>query len=69
MGLNPGLGTRWKKPRRGISKAKIEMSGGAASAMDSVLALHPAGLGLIPGVPKNFSDFLMFLRLIDSTAA
>ena len=37
--------------------------------MDSVLALHPAALGSIPGVPKNLSDFLMLPRLIDVAAA
>ena len=39
------------------------------NTMDSVLALHPAALGLIPGVPKNFSEFLMLPRLIDGVAA
>ena len=33
--------------------------------MDSILASHPAALGLIPGVPKYFSEFLMFPRLIN----
>ena len=37
--------------------------------MDSVLVLHPAARGSIPGVPKNFSEFLMLPRLIDSAAA
>ena len=37
--------------------------------MDSVLALHSAALGLIPSVPKNFSEFLMLPRLINGDAA
>ena len=37
--------------------------------MDSILALHPAAPGSIPGVHKNFSEFLMLPRLIDGAAA
>ena len=37
--------------------------------MDSVLALHPAAPNSIPGVPNNFSEFLMLPRLIDGAAA
>ena len=37
--------------------------------MDSVLTQHPADPGSIPGVPKNFSEFLMLPRLIDGAAA
>ena len=37
--------------------------------MDSVLALHPAATGSIPGVPNNFSEFLMLQRFIDGAAA
>ena len=37
--------------------------------MDSVLALHSVALGSIPGVPKNFSEFLLLPRLIDGAAA
>ena len=43
-------------------------SGGPLSTMDSVLALHPAAPGLIPGIPKNFSEFLMLPRLEQWTA-
>ena len=40
------------------------------SRVDSILALHPAAPGSIPGVLKNFSEeFLMFPRLIDGAAA
>ena len=42
---------------------------GDHSTMDSVLASHPAALGSIHGVPKNFSEFLMLARLINSAAA
>ena len=42
---------------------------GSNSAMDSIPALHPAAPGSIPGVPKNFSEFLMLLRLINGAAA
>ena len=41
----------------------------AAGTMDSVLASHPAAQGLIPSIPKNFSEFLMLPRLIDGAAA
>ena len=43
--------------------------GGLHSIMDSVLAMHPAAPGSIPGVPKIFSEFLMLPRLTDSAAA
>ena len=42
---------------------------GAQSTMDSVFASHPATPGLIPGIPKNFSEFLMLPWLINSAAA
>ena len=42
---------------------------GVHSRTDSVLATHPAALGSIPGVPKNFSEFLMLPRLINGAAA
>ena len=42
---------------------------GAHSTMDSVLALHPVALVLIPGIPKNFSEFLILPRLINGAAA
>ena len=35
--------------------AKVGGGGGARSTMDSVLASHPAAMGLILSVPKNFS--------------
>ena len=44
---------------------------GPHSRMDNILLsiLHPAASGLIPGVPKNFSEFLILLRLINGAAA
>ena len=42
-------------------------SWGAALHRGSVTASHPAAPGSILGVPKNFSEFLMLLRLIDTT--
>ena len=35
--------------------AQLGEGGGAHSTMDSILALHSAAPGVIPGVPKNFS--------------
>ena len=52
-----------------LSNLKVVLMVGGHSTMDSVLLSHPAALGLIPGVPKNISEFLMLSRLIDSTAA
>ena len=53
-----------------FKKAKIvSAQGGPQSTMDSVVASHPVAPVLIPGVPKNFSEFLMLLRLIDGAAA
>ena len=46
----------------------FQQRGGPHSTMDSVLASHPAAQGLITVVPKNFSEFLMLLRLIDGVA-
>ena len=37
--------------------------------MDCILALHPAAPGLIPGIPKNFSEFFMLPRLINGASA
>ena len=37
--------------------------------MDDIRASHSLALGLIPGAPKIFFEFLMFARLIDSAAA
>ena len=42
---------------------------GPHSRIDSILALHPVAWGLILGVPKNFSELLMLLRLINGAAA
>ena len=40
------------------------------STMDSFLAWLPAAPGSIPGVPNNFTEFLMLPRqVIDSAAA
>ena len=36
---------------------------------DSILALHPVAPGSIPGIPKNFSEFLMLPRLIHGASA
>ena len=36
--------------------------------MDSDLTLHPAAPGSIPGILKNFSEFLMVPRLIYGAA-
>ena len=41
----------------------------AHSTVDGILASHPATPGSIPGAPKNFSESLMLLRLIDGAAA
>ena len=38
-----------------VSKKEIKWGGGAHSAMDGALALHPLALGLILSIPKNFS--------------
>ena len=43
--------------------------GGPHSKIDSILALHPAAPGMIPGSPKNISEFLMLPRLIDGATA
>ena len=51
------------------SNEKFPPLGGPRSTMDSILALHPAAPGWFPRVPKNFSEFLMLPRLIDSAAA
>ena len=50
------LGLVWAAIPVSDSKCKADRG---PSSMDSVLALHPAAPGLIPGVPKNFSEFLM----------
>ena len=42
--------------------------GGTAQQRGRVGACHPAAPGSILGVPKNFSKFLMLLRLIDSAS-
>ena len=40
----------------GIAIKMVHWVGGPHGAMDSVLALHPAALSLIPGIPKKNSD-------------
>ena len=48
----------------------MKLYGGEAhSTMDSELHSHPADPGLIPGVPKNFTEFLMLLRLMEEWTA
>ena len=39
------------------------------STTDIILASHPGAPGSIPGVLKNFSEFLMLPRLIAGAAA
>ena len=37
------------------------MSWGTHSTLDRALTLHPVAPGLIPGIPKNFSEELFIL--------
>ena len=45
------------------------MGVGEHRTLDSLLDLHHAAPGSIPGIPKNFSEFLMVPRLINGAAA
>ena len=47
---------------------KVIVARGAALHRGSVLAFHPAAPGSVLGVPKNFSEFLMLLRLVNGTS-
>ena len=42
----------------------VRKGGGAASQRGSILASHPAVLGSILGVPKNFSHDVAYIDLL-----
>ena len=55
--------------RKCSCKEKRSWGVGPQRTMDIILTSYPATPGSIPGIPKNFSELLMLLRLINGTAA